>query len=76
MPACFASMLYSGYCADKINIWLARRNGGVHKPGHHLVHLIIPTLTGIIGIVAIAIGAQWPERYSAWGMVIGKIHLV
>lgn len=64
-------MFYSGWCADKINVWLARRNNGVHKPEHHLLHLIVPTISGIIGIVTIAVCAQHPERYSAWGMVVG-----
>ncbi|EUC27515.1 hypothetical protein COCCADRAFT_41778 [Bipolaris zeicola 26-R-13] len=70
----YSSVLEQGYGwnAKSVGLFnLTRRNSSVHKPEHHLVHLIIPTLTGIIGIVAIAIGAQWPERYSAWGMVIG-----
>jgi hypothetical protein len=73
MPACFAAMLYSGWAADKINIWLARRNGGVHKPEHHLVHMIIPSIFGVVGIALIAVCAQNPEKYSAWGMVVGTL---
>ncbi|OAG11553.1 MFS general substrate transporter [Paraphaeosphaeria sporulosa] len=71
MPACFAAMFYSGWAADKINVWLARRNGGVHKPEHHLVHMIVPGLAGIVGIVLIAVCAERPDKYSAWGMVVG-----
>ncbi|KAJ4350335.1 uncharacterized protein N0V89_008956 [Didymosphaeria variabile] len=71
MPACFAAMLYSGWAADKINVWLARRNGGVHKPEHHLVHMIVPAIFGVVGIVLIAVSAQRPEKYSAWAMIIG-----
>jgi len=66
-------MFYSGWCADKINIRLARRNGGVHKPEHHLLHLMFPMLAGIVGLVVIAVCAQYPEKYSAWGMVIGTL---
>jgi hypothetical protein len=71
MPACMMAMFYSGFCADKINVWLARRNGGVHKPEHHLLHLIVPFLTGVIGIVAIAVCSQYPNKLSAWGLVLG-----
>lgn len=71
MPACFVAMFYSGWCADKINIWLAQRNGGVHKPEHHLLHMAFPALAGVIGIVVIAMCAQHPEKYSAMGMAVG-----
>lgn len=71
IPASFVAMLYAGWCAEKINLWLARRNNGIHLPEHHLVHMIVPCLAGIIGIVAIAVCAAHPERYSAWGLVVG-----
>lgn len=71
IPACFVAMFYSGWCADKINIWLAKRNGGVHKPEHHLVHLIIPFFAGVIGIVVIGICSMYPKTHSAWGLVVG-----
>lgn len=71
IPACFLAMLYAGWCADKINIWLAKRNGGVHKAEHHLIHMIVPGITGAIGIVLIAVCAHKPEKYSAWMMIVG-----
>lgn len=70
MPGCFEAMLYSGWAAGKMNVWLARRNGGMHKPEHHIVHLVVPGLAGIVGIVLIAICAEHHERYSAWCAII------
>ncbi|KIW05425.1 uncharacterized protein PV09_03935 [Verruconis gallopava] len=71
IPASLLAMFYAGFCADKINLWLARRNNGIHRPEHHLVHLIVPCLTGVCGIVVIAVCASHPEKYSAWGLVFG-----
>ncbi|PVH79736.1 MFS general substrate transporter [Cadophora sp. DSE1049] len=71
IPACFLAMLYSGFVANKINLWLARRNGGVHKPEHHLVHLILPCITGAMGIIAIAETANAPQKHSVWGLLVG-----
>lgn len=70
IPAAVLAMMYSGWFADRVNIWLAARNGGVHKPEHHLVHLIIPCITGAIGIVVFGVVANEPEKYSAWGLVL------
>jgi len=66
-------MFYSGYVADKLNLWLARRNNGVHIPEHHLIHLIIPCITGAIGIIAIGVTTNNPEKYSVWGFILGKL---
>ncbi|KAH9901750.1 major facilitator superfamily domain-containing protein [Xylariomycetidae sp. FL2044] len=70
IPAAIFAMLYSGYGADKMNVWLAARNGGVHRPEHHLLHLIIPYITGATGIIVFGVCANDPERYSAWGLVV------
>ncbi|KAK2604097.1 hypothetical protein N8I77_007054 [Diaporthe amygdali] len=69
IPAAILAMFHSGWFADKVNVWLAARHGGVHKPEHHLVHLIIPCFTGAIGIVVFGVVAHEPEKYSAWGLV-------
>ncbi|KAI0471023.1 major facilitator superfamily domain-containing protein [Xylariaceae sp. FL0804] len=70
IPAAILAMLYSGWGAAKVNIWLAARNGGVHRPEHHLIHLIIPYLTGACGIIVFGVCANSPEKYSAWGLVL------
>lgn len=68
-------MFYSGYVADKLNIWLARRNKGVHIPEHHLIHLIIPCIIGAIGIITIGVTTNNPEKYSVCGFILGKFTL-
>ncbi|KAF3009028.1 hypothetical protein E8E14_002403 [Neopestalotiopsis sp. 37M] len=70
IPASFLAMLHSGWLADKINVRLAARNGGVHRPEHHLIHLIVPYLTGATGIIVFGVCANDPQAYSAWGLVI------
>lgn len=70
IPAAMLAMVHSGWFADRVNVWLAARNGGVHKPEHHLIHLVIPCVAGAIGIVVFGVVANAPERYSAWGLVI------
>lgn len=74
IPASFISMFYTGFIGDRMNIWLAKRNGGVHKPEHLLWQLVFPTVTVIVGLVAIALPADRPQDYSYWGMVIGLSH--
>lgn len=71
MPACLVAMGYTGLVTSKTNIWLATRNNGVHKPEHHLINLILPFLTGVVGIVVIAVVSDQPATHSAWGLVIG-----
>jgi hypothetical protein len=75
IPAAFLAMLHSGWFADKVNIQLAARDGGVHRPEHHLFHLVVPYLTGAIGIIVFGVYANNPQEYSAWGLVMGKLLL-
>jgi MFS family permease len=75
IPASFLAMLHSGWLADKINVRLAARNGGVHRPEHHLIYLIVPYLTGATGIIVFGVCANDPQAYSAWGLVIGKLFI-
>lgn len=65
-------MFYCGWFGDRFVIWMAKRNGGVHEPEHWLLTLVIPIITSWIGLVAMAFCANWPERYSVWGLIIGK----
>jgi len=71
-PASIAATLYAGFIGDKMNIWLAKRRGGVHTPEDSLVQLIIPFFVGIIGLVIYAVTAMYPESHSAWGVIMGK----
>lgn len=72
IPASFLAMIYSGWFGDKMNLWLARGNNGIHRPEHQLVNLVFAGITGAIGLIAVALPANNPEKYSAWGMVIGE----
>lgn len=67
------SLLGALYCAllgDKIVLWLARRNKGVHKPEHQLLTLIPPAVVGsamllLYGFTA-AGGSTWWAPYLGW----------
>lgn len=47
IPASALAMVMSGWGGDKINVFMAKRNHGVHLPEHRLVALVIPTLLGV-----------------------------
>ncbi|KAI7541025.1 MFS general substrate transporter [Hortaea werneckii] len=70
-PASLFSMLFAGYLGDKLNLFLAKRRGGIHKPEDSLVSLVFPTLVSAIGIIIYALTAQHPETHSYWGIVMG-----
>ncbi|KAI7209671.1 MFS general substrate transporter [Hortaea werneckii] len=70
-PASLFSMLFAGYLGDKLNLFLAKRRGGVHKPEDSLASLVFPTLVSAIGIIIYALTAQHPETHSYWGIVMG-----
>jgi Major Facilitator Superfamily len=66
----FLGMAYAGWPADKFNIWLAQRNGGIHKPEHRL--LMLPPI-GIIGFASLllytftcSVNATWWGPYLGW----------
>ncbi|KAF2768451.1 MFS general substrate transporter [Teratosphaeria nubilosa] len=71
IPASLIGMVYSGWSGDKVNLWMAKRNNGVHRPEHHLVLLTVPVIACLVGLIAIAIPANEPYKYSVWGMIIG-----
>ncbi|RMY33802.1 hypothetical protein D0866_05678 [Hortaea werneckii] len=70
-PASLFSMLFAGYLGDKLNLFLAKRRGGTHKPEDSLVSLVFPTLVSAIGIIIYALTAQHPETHSYWGIIMG-----
>jgi hypothetical protein len=51
LPIALLAMLWAGFLGDKMNLWLAKRRGGVHLPEDTLVVLILPTVVSMIGIV-------------------------
>lgn len=62
-------MFYAGWPADKVTVWLARRNGGIHKPEHRLVMLPI---AGVVGFVSMLLyGFTSSGTATWWGPYIG-----
>jgi len=68
-------MGYAGFLGDKITVWLAKRNNGVHTPEHRLTLLIFP---GIIGFGALLLygftagnstgNLTWWGPYMGWNI--------
>lgn len=59
----FLGMIYAGWPADKFNIWLARRNGGIHKPEHRL--LMLPVV-GVVGFASLLLYAFTCSGQTTW----------
>jgi len=71
IPASLVAMFYAGWFGDKVNIWLAARNNGIHRPEHNLIHLVVPYFAGTVGIILFGIGANNPSRYPAALLLVG-----
>lgn len=41
--------LFGGFLADKVSNWHARRNGGRREPEAHILSMVLPLLSGIVG---------------------------
>ena len=65
-------MFWAGWLGDKTNLWLAKRRGGTHLPEDSLISLILPTIVSMIGIVIYALATNNPQKYSSWGVIMGK----
>ncbi|PNS17343.1 hypothetical protein CAC42_7026 [Sphaceloma murrayae] len=70
-PGSIIATIYTGWFGDKLNLWLARRRGGVHLPEDTLVQLVPVFFVGLIGIVIYGVTANQPQKYSWWGIVMG-----
>jgi hypothetical protein len=75
-PASICAMVYAGWIGDKMNVFMARRNGGVHIPEHTLLILVFPCIASLVGIVSFGAASMWPERVSDWGVIMGRSTLV
>jgi hypothetical protein len=71
-PASLCSMIFAGWLGDKMNIYFAKRRGGVHMPEHTLIILVFPTFVSMVGIIVYGVAARWPERISDWGIIMGQ----
>jgi hypothetical protein len=69
-------MGWAGWLGDKTTLWLAKRRGGIHLPEDSLISLIVPTIVSGVGIVVYALSSNSPNKYSSWGIIMGKSHFV
>ncbi|CAN8100481.1 unnamed protein product [Discula destructiva] len=63
--------LFGGYLADKVSNWHAKRNGGVREPEAHLISLIIPLLTGILGPILFGYNGENISTVSIYVLLVG-----
>jgi MFS family permease len=70
-PAAIVAMVYAGWFGDKLNLFLAKRNRGVHIPEHTLIILVFPGIISLVGIVLFGAAAKWPEKVNDWGVIMG-----
>lgn len=61
----FVAMAYSAFLAEPLNLWLAKRNRGIHTPEHRLVALIPAFVLGfasllMYGFTAVGASSEWP----------------
>ncbi|TKX22884.1 MFS transporter-like protein 81 [Elsinoe australis] len=70
-PGSIIATIYTGWFGDKLNLWLARRRGGVHYPEDTLVQLVPVFFIGLVGVVIYGVTANQPQKYSWWGIVMG-----
>jgi len=59
----------SGLVADKITLWLARRNNGIREPEQRLWSLALSAFTTCIGLIIWGVGAQNEIHWA--GLVFG-----
>jgi hypothetical protein len=71
-PASLCAMVYAGWFGDKLNLFMAKRNRGIHIPEHTLQILVFPGIVSLAGIVAFGAASMWPAKVSDWGIIIGQ----
>lgn len=74
IPVVIASPLvwfFGGFMADKISNWHARRNGGIREPEAHLLSLIIPLLSGVLGPILFGYAAENVDTVSIYVFLFG-----
>ncbi|KAJ9134539.1 MFS general substrate transporter [Coniochaeta hoffmannii] len=66
--AAFGS-IWAGIIADKITLWLARRNNGVREPEQRLWPLALTSVLSCVGLIVWGVGAQHHVHWA--GLAIG-----
>lgn len=61
--------LWAGIGADRITLWLARRNNGVREPEQRLWPLALTALLSCVGLIVWGVGAQHQIHWA--GLAVG-----
>ncbi|KAM0788370.1 hypothetical protein ACM66B_001510 [Microbotryomycetes sp. NB124-2] len=69
IPAGILSFVVSGYLGDKMSLYFAKRNGGVHLPEHRLPAMIFPCVTGFALSLAYGFMAEAGNKIHWFGIV-------
>lgn len=77
----FIAMAYSALLAEPLNLWLAKRNRGIHTPEHRLVALVPAFVLGfasllMYGFTAVDATSEWPVIIAYAGFQISFISLL
>lgn len=66
VPLVISSLFYfviSGWGADKLALWLTRRNNGIREPEHQLINFILPILAEVVSTSLFGAIANNPENF-------------
>ncbi|KAK4225955.1 putative transporter [Podospora fimiseda] len=63
--------IWAGTVADKLTIWLARRNNGVREPEHRLWPLLLTSLLSCIGLIIWGVGAANHVHWAVLAVGLG-----
>lgn len=68
-----AACAWSGIVADKVAIWLARRNGGVREPEHRLWPLVVSGVISTAGLILWGVGASYELHWVGLQFGLGML---
>ena len=73
LPLIVSSIFYyliSGIGADKLALWLTRRNKGVREPEHQLINFILPITAEVVSTVLFGFVGEDPYRFHWFWMFV------
>ncbi|EFX00406.1 major facilitator superfamily transporter [Grosmannia clavigera kw1407] len=63
--------LWAGVVADRITLWLARRNGGIREPEQRLWPLALSSILSCVGLITWGVGAAHQVNWSGLAIALG-----
>ncbi|KAB5527995.1 major facilitator superfamily protein [Coniochaeta sp. 2T2.1] len=63
--------LWAGVVADKITLWLARRNNGVREPEQRLWPLLLTSVLSCVGLITWGVGAAHGIHWAGFAIGLG-----